>query len=89
MNRLITIEELKELKDKLKSEKATDNDYNKIYSLFPDVKELEKEKPVELVKKDNSKLADKKAGFSNVIYLATLSLVFEICFLALSLIIYK
>ena len=54
-----------------------------------DIKELEKEKPVELVKKDNSKLADKKAGFSNVIYLATLSLVFEICFLALSLIIYK
>ena len=39
MNRLITIEELKELKDKLKSEKATDNDYNKIYSLFPDIKE--------------------------------------------------
>lgn len=81
MNKIITIEELKKLKEKVKENKITDLDYSKIVELFPDVKE---EKPIQLVKKDN-----RKAGFSNIIYLATLSLVTEICFLALSLIIYK
>lgn len=95
MDRLITIEELKQLKERIEKEKATDYDYMRIFQMFSmDQKEPEnevlenkknEEKPMQFVKKDQNS----RAGFSNIIYLATLSLVTEICFLAVSFIIYK
>lgn len=89
MSKLITISELKELREKIKSEKATDKDYMRIFQVFSEDESKKDEKPTQLVKVPTQNVNNGKAGFSNIIYLATLSLVSEICFLALSFIIYK
>lgn len=97
--KMVTIEELKELRDKLKNQEAEEKDYMKIFEMFPSNNDDEqkeeqtqgKEEAYQLTKTNPSmpSLLDKKAGFSNVIYLATMSLVFEILFLAVSFLIYK
>lgn len=96
--KMVTIEELKELRDKLKNQEVEEKDYMKIFEIFPVNNDEQKEEQSQ-GKEDNYQLTktnpsmpsllDKKAGFSNVIYLATMSLVFEILFLAISFLIYK
>ncbi len=98
MKQLITIEELKELRAKLQEEQMKENDYQKIFNVVPierqeEIKEEEevgRERESFQKVKTNPKapsLLD-KTGFSNVIYLATMSLLFEVVFLAVSFLIY-
>lgn len=101
MGELITIDELKELREKIKQDHMEEQDYMKIFELFPildDKKEesveensMGQEQSFQLSKTNPSipSLLDKKAGFSNIIYLASISLVFEILFLAISILIYQ
>lgn len=93
--RLVKIEELKELKEKyLKAQEEQKNESSQISDNVNNINSeqttsKEKEGPV-LVKANPSapSLLD-KAGFSNIIYLAAMSLMFEVLFLAISFMIYK
>lgn len=99
--KLVTIEELKELREKIKDKTIEEKDYMKIFEIFPsNHEEIEEEQTENESSKENAyqytktnpsmpSLLDKKAGFSNVIYLATMSLVFEVVFLAISFLIFK
>lgn len=98
MDKSLMIKELKELKDKVKQEKLEETDYAKIVEMFSNLEEQEevaeekgKENVVQFVKSNPKypSLLDKRAGFTNVIYLATMSLVFEVLFLAISFMIFK
>jgi hypothetical protein len=103
MSELVTIEELKKMKEKIQNNTATDLDYERIVETFPTLKEdssIHQEDHSNTNAKEDSfqksmtnasypSLLDKNAGFSNVMYLAAMSLVFEICFLTLAFFIYK
>jgi len=98
--KLVTIEELKELRQKIVQNNAEENDYMKIFEMFPSNEEKEDMSTENTTSKENAyqftktnpsmpSLLDKKAGFSNIIYLATMSLVFEIVFIAVSFLIFN
>ena len=113
MEKLVTLVELKELRDKLINKNLNNDDVNKINEMFPDNKNVQtfqnetnnidkvfpnensktssKEIGYQLTKTSSKypSLLDKRAGFSNVIYLATMSLVFEVLFLAVSFLIFN
>ncbi len=102
MNNPVTIEELRELREKMIREQMKEPDYEKLSELFPDVKtedtkvegssqESVAQEALQLTKINPNapSLLDKKAGFSNVIYLAVMSLVTEIVFLAIAFFIYQ
>lgn len=96
--RSITKEELVQLRNKITSNNISNDDYMKIFELFPDTKKEENnqnnsrsnEQVTQLTKtsKVHPSLIDKN-GFSNLIYLATMSLVFEIMFIGISFLIFK
>lgn len=108
MEKIITIEELKELRDRITNQRLNNDDYNKISQIFPDNdsdkiiqmfpdnnensnEASAKESSYQLTKTSSQypSLLDKNAGFSNIIYLATMSLVFEVLFLAISFLIFN
>jgi hypothetical protein len=95
MGQILTLEELKKLKERLSSDDLTEDEYNKImsvigYTLDNNSTNKSNEKEKSLVKSNPNipSLLD-KTGFMDVIYLATMSLVFEVFFLAVSFLIYK
>ncbi len=105
MERIVTLEELKELRTHILSSNVSEEEKRKIVSFLGMTQNTDSTASVEkgktLVKKNPSvpSLLEKdtsttstlfeKAGFSNAIYLATISLVFEVLFLAVSFFIYK
>lgn len=110
MERIVTLGELKELRERLVSSNVTEEDKQKIISFFGNTlgetkedttfssnfgegKTLVKTNPnapslLEKTPSSTPTLFD-KTGFSNIIYLASISLVFEVLFLAISFLIYK
>lgn len=99
MERIVTLQELKDLRERLSSPHLTEDEYNKILSVIGnDFSNYQKEESTSssmekgkaLVKANpNAPSLLEKTGFSNIIYLATISLVFEVLFLAVSILIYK
>lgn len=100
MERIVTLDELKELKELLSSPNLTEEEYNNILSVIGnDFNRKEENASSVSPSKESAKALVKtnpsapslleKSGFSNVIYLATISLVFEVLFLAISILIYR
>lgn len=98
MERIVTLEELKTLRKKLSDPNLPKDKYEEIISIIgsdfgvqEDVSpSFNKDSAKTLVKTNPSAPSLlEKTGFSNVIYLAAISLVFEVIFLAVSFLIYK
>lgn len=100
MERIVTLEELKELRGCLSNPNLSEDEYKKIISIIGNEfnRQEEKDSPVSSSKENGKALVKtnpsapsllEKTGFSNVIYLATISLVFEVLFLTVSFLIYK
>jgi hypothetical protein len=99
MERIVTLQELRDLRERLCSPNLTKSEYEKIRAVIGnDFSNHQKEESTSsnvekgkaLVKANpNAPSLLEKTGFSNIIYLATISLVFEVLFLAVSILIYK
>lgn len=99
MERIVTLEELKTLREKLSDPYLPKDKYEEIMSIIGSDFGGQVEDVSSSFNKENAKALVKtnpsapslleKTGFSNVIYLATISLVFEVIFLAVSFLIYK
>ncbi len=100
MERIVTLEELRTLRKTLSDPNLPKDKYEEILSIIgSDFGEQDEKDASTSFSKEGAKALVKtnpsapslleKTGFSNVIYLATISLVFEVIFLAVSLLIYK